>query len=101
MVSRGCGRRFDIMTNTTMHSTMGKVKYINTAKTAGMSNSITQNWTDQAVRCYYNSCDCNKCSISKSNYSFECQMASVVKILLNELGPPDKERIWRSIIKVS
>lgn len=78
-----------------------KIKYVNTGASTPMSNSITQNWTDQAVRCYYNQCDCTKCSIANSNYSFECQMASVVRILLNELGPPDRERIWRSIIKVS
>ncbi|MGD9580495.1 MAG: hypothetical protein AB7V50_03925 [Vampirovibrionia bacterium] len=78
-----------------------RIKYLNNSAAAGMSNSITQNWTDQAIRCYYNSCDCNKCTISKGKYSFDCQMASVVKILYKELGPPDKERIWKSIIKVS
>lgn len=78
-----------------------KVKYISVEKDSSLSNSITQNWTDQAIRCFYNNCDCSTCSISKANYSFQCQMASVVKILLDELGRPDRERIWKSIIKAS
>lgn len=84
-------------------STIGaeKVKYINTEKDSNLSNSITQNWTDQAIRCYYQNCDCSTCPISKANYSFQCQMASVVKILVAELGHPDRERIWKSIIKAS
>ena len=78
-----------------------RVKYLDSGVTGNMSNSITQNWTDQAIRCFYNNCDCNKCTITKGKYSFDCQMASVVRILYKDLGPPDKERIWRSIIKVS
>lgn len=78
-----------------------KVKYVSPVSNGGMSNSITQNWTDQAIRCFYNNCDCTKCTITKGKYSFDCQMASVVRILYKDLGPPDKERIWRSIIKVS
>ena len=66
-----------------------------------MSNSITKNWTDQAIRCFYNNCNCTNCTILKANYSFKCQMSSIVKILVKELGPPDKQRIWKSIIKVS
>ena len=78
-----------------------KIKYIDQDKHYGMSNSITQNWTDQAIRCYYNNCNCSTCTITKGNYSFECQMASVVRILLKNLGPPDRERIWKSIIRAS
>ncbi|MEW5821936.1 MAG: hypothetical protein AB1782_17205 [Cyanobacteriota bacterium] len=89
------------MTNSVRAHSAPKIKYISMDRLAGMSNSITQNWTDQAIRCYYSNCDCNTCSIANSNYSFECQMASVVKILLNELGPPDRERIWKSIIRAS
>lgn len=81
--------------------TIPKIKYMSAESQLGMSNSITQNWTDQAIRCYYNNCNCNTCTIANNNYSFECQMASVIKILLHELGPPDKERIWKSIIKAS
>lgn len=79
----------------------GKLRFIDPEKDDNMSNSITQNWTDQAIRCFYNRCDCSRCSIYKSGYSFECQMSSVVKVLLDELGPPDKERIWKSIIMAS
>lgn len=82
----------------TQTNPINKIKYINNENDSGMSNSITQNWTDSAIRCYYNNCNCSKCPIANGNYSFNCQMNSVVKILLNELGPPDKERIWKSII---
>lgn len=86
------------MSQSTVTIPITKVKYIDNDN---MSNSITQNWTDQAIRCYYNNCKCSECSITKANYSFKCQMASVVQILLNELGPPDRDRIWKSIIKAS
>ena len=52
-----------------------------------ISESITQNWTEQALECYQLSCDCSKCSISKGKYSFVCQMPKVVKILL-KMGKP-------------
>ena len=28
-----------------------------------MSDSITQNWTEQAIECYSINCDCKKCSL--------------------------------------
>ena len=52
-----------------------------------LSDSITQNWTEQALECYKLSGNCKKCSISKGNYSFVCQMPKVVKILL-KMGKP-------------
>lgn len=56
-----------------------------------LSNSITQNWTEQALECYYVNCDCTKCSISKGNYSFICQMPKVIDTLLETVGEPEKE----------
>lgn len=52
-----------------------------------ISESITQNWTEQALECYKLGCDCSKCSISKGKYSFVCQMPKVIKILL-KMGKP-------------
>ena len=52
-----------------------------------ISESITQNWTEQALECYKLGCDCSRCSISKGKYSFVCQMPKVVKILL-KMGKP-------------
>lgn len=57
-----------------------------------MSDSITQNWTEQALECYYIDCDCAKCSISKGNYSFICQMPKVIDTLLQTVGEPKKNR---------
>ena len=53
-----------------------------------ISDSITQNWTEQALECYQLGCDCSKYSISKGKYSFVCQMPKVVKILL-KMGKPN------------
>ncbi len=53
-----------------------------------ISESITQNWTEQALECYKLGCDCSRCSISKGQYSFVCQMPKVIKILL-KMGKPD------------
>ena len=57
-----------------------------------MSDSITQNWTEQALECYYLECDCAKCSITKGNYSFICQMPKVIDTLLRTVGEPEKPR---------
>ena len=54
-----------------------------------ISDSITQNWTEQALECYAIHCDCSKCSIANSNYSFVCQMPKVVEILKAVAGEPD------------
>lgn len=56
-----------------------------------MSDSITQNWTEQAIECYYINCDCNKCSLANGNYSFICQMPKVIDTLLETLGEPNKK----------
>lgn len=54
----------------------------------GISDSITQNWTEQALECYKLNCDCSRCSISKGNYSFACQMPKVLDALIKSLGKP-------------
>ena len=53
-----------------------------------ISNSITQSWTEQALECYELNCVCEKCSVSKGNYSFVCQMPKVINQLLNFAGKP-------------
>jgi len=70
-----------------------KVRYITPKNNGEISNSITQNWTEQAIRCYKSKCDCPGCSISQSNYSFICQMPKIIKILIEQIGPPNQERI--------
>ena len=70
-----------------------RVRYITPRNNGEISNSITQNWTDQAVMCYRGGCNCTECSIGQSNYSFVCQMPQVIKILIEQIGPPDQERI--------
>ena len=39
-----------------------------------MSESITKNWTEQAIECYKLNGNCKDCSIRKAHYSFDCQM---------------------------
>lgn len=53
-----------------------------------ISNSITQAWTEQALECYELNCVCEKCSVSKGNYSFVCQMPKVINQLLKYYGKP-------------
>lgn len=53
-----------------------------------MSESITQNWTEQALECYCLKSDCSKCSISKGHYSFVCQMPKIVTLLIKACGEP-------------
>ena len=53
-----------------------------------ISSSITQSWTEQAMECYSIGCDCRKCSLSKGNYSFVCQMPKVIDVLINMIGKP-------------
>lgn len=54
----------------------------------GMSDSITQNWTEQALECYKLNRNCSNCSVSKGGYSFACQMPRVLDILIKTLGNP-------------
>lgn len=56
-----------------------------------ISESITQNWTEQAIECYRLKCDCTNCSVSKGNYSFVCQMPKVLDVLIKSLGNPDSK----------
>lgn len=53
-----------------------------------ISDSITQNWTEQALECYRLNCDCTRCSVSKGNYSFICQMPKVLDALIKISGEP-------------
>lgn len=53
-----------------------------------ISDSITQNWTEQALECYSLGCDCSRCSISKGQYSFVCQMPKILDVLINMSGRP-------------
>lgn len=57
----------------------------------GISDSITQNWTEQALECYKLKCDCSRCSISQGNYSFVCQMPKVLDILIKTIGNPSSK----------
>ncbi|MCQ2738929.1 MAG: hypothetical protein MJ237_01735 [bacterium] len=54
-----------------------------------ISDSITKNWTEQALECYRLNGNCAECSIIKGHYSFECQMPKVVEILKVVAGEPD------------
>ena len=56
--------------------------------TIGISDSITKNWTEQALECYKLNGNCANCSIMKGHYSFECQMPKVVEILKLTVGEP-------------
>ena len=58
-----------------------------------VSTSITQTWTDQAIKCYVTNAHCANCTIPKGNYSFTCQMNKVVPMLLKTLGKPDERRV--------
>lgn len=57
----------------------------------GMSESIIQNWTEQALECYSINCDCKRCSLRNGHYSFICQMPKVIDALLQSAGEPEKE----------
>jgi hypothetical protein len=60
-----------------------------------VSASISQTWTDQAMRCFMTGADCATCDIPKGNYAFACQMDKVVPVLLDSLGLPDPHRLKR------
>jgi len=69
------------------------VRYILPRNNGEISTSIVQNWTDQAIMCYQSGHNCNGCSIMQGNYSFVCQMPKVIKLLVEQLGPPDENKI--------
>ena len=54
-----------------------------------MSESITKNWTEQAIECYKLNGNYKECSIRKAHYSFDCQMPRVVEILKLINGEPN------------
>ena len=54
-----------------------------------ISDSITRNWTEQALECYKLNGNCSECSIRKAHYSFDCQMPKVVEILKLMNGEPN------------
>lgn len=56
-----------------------------------ISNSITKNWTEQAIECYRLNGNCSLCSIKQAHYSFACQMPRVVEVLKLINGEPDIE----------
>jgi len=56
-----------------------------------ISDSITQNWTEQALECYKLNCDCASCSVAKGNYSFVCQMPKVIDALMKSCGRPGQK----------
>lgn len=58
-----------------------------------MSDSIIQNWTEQALECYSIQCDCKRCSLRNGHYSFICQMPKVIDALLQTVGEPESERM--------
>ena len=53
-----------------------------------ISDSLTQNWTEQSIECYKLKCNCSQCSLSSGNYSFVCQMPKVIKLLVKLVGQP-------------
>lgn len=55
-----------------------------------ISDSLTQNWTEQAIECYNLKCDCSQCSLSAGQYSFVCQMPKVIKLLVKLIGAPNE-----------
>ena len=55
-----------------------------------ISDSLTQNWTEQAIECYNLKCDCSQCSLSAGQYSFVCQMPKVIILLVKLIGTPNE-----------
>ena len=60
-----------------------------------ISDSITKNWTEQAIECYKLNGNCAECSIAKGHYSFECQMPKVVEILKLLNGEPTAKQLQK------
>ena len=58
-----------------------------------VSASITQTWTDQAIKCYLSQANCATCSIPRGGYSFVCQMNKVVPVLIKTLGTPPPRQL--------
>lgn len=64
-----------------------------------ISESITQNWTEQALECYRLNCNCACCSIAKGNYSFACQMPKVIDALIKSLGKPTERPKLQVVVR--
>jgi hypothetical protein len=62
---------------------------LNTVPQTAISDSITKNWTEQALECYHLNGNCAECSIAKAHYSFNCQMPKVIEILKTVAGEPE------------
>lgn len=62
-----------------------------------ISDSITQNWTEQALECYRLNCDCASCSVAKGNYSFVCQMPKVIDALMKSCGKPIQKASLKAV----
>ena len=58
-------------------------------QSVNFSESITKNWTEQALECYRLNGNCSECSIKKAHYSFDCQMPKVIEILKLMNGEPN------------
>ena len=58
-------------------------------QSVNFSESITKNWTEQALECYRLNGNCSECSIKKAHYSFDCQMPKVIEILKLINGEPN------------
>lgn len=77
----------------TLHSAEAFEQDSLTEESLEVSTSITQTWTDQAIKCYVTKADCDNCSIPRGRYSFACQMNKVVPALLSSMGRPDSLRL--------
>ena len=63
---------------------------LNTVPQTVISDSITKNWTEQALECYHLKGNCSECSIARAHYSFNCQMPKVIEILKAVIGEPEE-----------
>lgn len=78
-----------------------KEEYFECQTNGVLSDSIVQNWTQQALECYKINSDCTNCPITKAKYSFKCQMKQVVDILLKTRGLPDESAILNGSIGIN
>ena len=77
-----------------MTSNLGENTMLNVAlepELNEISNSITKNWTPQAIECYKLNGNCSMCSIKQAHYTFDCQMPRVVEILKLINGEPEED----------
>lgn len=60
-----------------------KIKQLNTSK----------NWTPQAIDCYKLDTNCFNCPIYNQYELYDCKMFEIVRILLEEQGPPPEYKV--------